>query len=110
MMVMRMVSLMDESLNFASYSSKVEEDQYRVGNEGMVHILSPRGKIGNDEIHHASHETGVIFGLELILVKKDKIFKPRGVAAGWEYHTVASILERWPKVLPKNWLQNILDS
>lgn len=89
---------------------KVEENQYRVGPSGMVRVLQPQGKVRDTEIFHAPHETGVIFAVEVILAKKDKGFVKADITATWQYHTVSSVEEKWPKVLPSNWLDTLIKS
>lgn len=90
--------------------SKIEDNQYRVGPNGLIKILGPIGQISNDKIHHSSSETGMIFGIIIILVKENEKFVVPSITDNFQYHTVASILEKWPKTLPNSWLQDIINS
>lgn len=85
----------------------VAQDQYRIGPDGLIRVLAPRAEIRDNVIYHASHETGVIFGIEILLVKKDDKFKGPGAVESWQFHTIASIIEKWPKVLPSDWIQQL---
>ncbi len=87
--------------------NKVVEGQYRVGPSGLIHVLAPRANVHDEVIHHAVNEGGVIFAITIILVQKGEYFDTP-LSDRWQYHTVASIMQRWPKVLPDNWLQQLM--
>jgi hypothetical protein len=88
--------------------NKVIKGQYRVGPSGLIYVLPPRAKIRDETIHHATDEGGVIFAITIILAQKGACFESPDLSDKWQYHTVASIVQRWPKVLPDNWLHQLM--
>lgn len=90
-------------------NSIVEEGQFRTSTYGMIKVLHPRHEIRDEKIHHASDESGVIFGIAIIFKKeKDRLELIDSVRERWEYHTAKSIVERWPTVLPNNWMELLI--
>lgn len=91
--------------------NKVVEGQYRLGYSGLVCVLSPRAKIRDEVIHHGPEETGVIFLVSVILCRSAKDysrFESPALSEEWQYHTAASIMDKWPKVLSDNWLEELM--
>ena len=88
--------------------NEVIEGQYRVGSHGLIYVLAPRAKVRDEVIHHAVTENGVIFAITVILAQKGKDFESPDFSDKCQYHTIASILEKWPKVLPSNWLHQLI--
>lgn len=88
--------------------NEVIEGQYRVWSHGLIYVLAPRAKVRDEVIHHAATESGVIFAITVVLTQKGKDFESPDLSDKWQYHTIASILEKWPKVLPTNWLHQLM--
>lgn len=91
--------------------NEVIEGQYRVGYSGLIYVLPPRVKIRDEVIHHATDEDGVIFAITVILrrsIEDGTHFESPNLSDEWQYHTVASIVQRWPKVLSDNWLHQLM--
>lgn len=93
-------------------SSYVEEGQFRIGDAGMIKVCPARQEVQNTVIHHASDESGLIFGIRVIFEKDErndnKYSTPDSIVDTWQYHTANSIKEKWPTVLPTNWLTQLV--
>lgn len=93
--------------------SCVEEGQFRIGPQGMIKVCPARQEIRDVIIHHAGNESGVIFGICIVVEKdkknQDKYARPDSVVHSWQYHTANSIQEKWPIVVPNNWIEQLLN-
>ena len=91
-------------------SSCVETGQTRIGPAGMIQVICARESIREQKIHYGSRENCIIFGISLIFGKdKENKFKLIDtVSEQWQYHTVESIEEKWPTILPNDWLEQLV--
>lgn len=75
----------------------------------MIKVMHARASIRDEIIHHASHESkGVIFAISVVFTKEDDKYELPKISDQWEYHTINSIREKWPTVLPKTWLEQLI--
>jgi hypothetical protein len=88
----------------------VEEGQFRLGTRGLIRILSVAHKVRDEPIHYGNQDPPVFSVSIIIRADNDRKWSETLSSERWEYHSTASIKERWPVVLRDDWLELLLRS
>jgi hypothetical protein len=91
--------------------SKIKDDQYRIGPTGLIKVHHAKEKVHDTTIYYDSKHSELIYAVTIIMHKekeKEKGWTISSTSNCWQYHTGSSILEKYPKVLPDNWLEMLM--